>query len=372
MSDTRSDYLQDPERYPLPSKQVISRAAWEIKSNRKLSKDLYEDIALTRSAILKCDQTSKILKGYVQTADMAKKQFVFHSELQLIAFHKANAPGVHIDATGGVIYGGKTNSGGPFYYYSISFQDKSRMKTIILLSSMLSQQHSTFDVATFLTQVRKDYQKVNKCKLEPKYICIDASYAMLNGILESFNLGSTTEYLDRMFTQPESVKIKIKQCKAHEAHSWARKVSKSSYPKEIRRVLNKIFSDMIESSNLNDITNHYKKMIYLLTERETNDNFIDIITDVEGIDIDDIQDGGEESEKVTHRRQTTLRKSTKAGIYFDKLAQEVKRNTTCDDSSIPITNPFHNMVLAEHLLCNITKRTAMVAITFYKGNIDAL
>ena len=320
------------------SKDVLRKASSQLKQAKRFDKDELKDIMIRNDAIIASDKEKNFerkLPGFVQSAEVMKKNYIFHNEDGLKAYSKSSSKNLHVDATGSLI---NKKDGKRFYYYSVVYKDPLSSDSPTPLSGMLTTSHTGYDFGEFLATIQRDYQKVNQARMMPDELVIDCSGAMLQGVLIAFQLGTLPDYLDKSFAEPASVNVKLKLCKSHMIKSFVNKVSTySSIPKKDRKILNVFFARMLESQIVEGVEDNFKGLCNCLLNKSSLEVIQTLgVEDYGQIEGDEpmIYEGLTETEKPNKR----LRDIALAGRHFNEIANSVKAFTSDAEQQKQLTS----------------------------------
>ena len=196
------------------------------------------------------------------TAEMPFRAHLY-SEMQIKRYieycTKEKYSYVHIDATGGVIK--KLREQNQLLLYAILFKDGIDCINTIPLAHALLTDHTVPSIGYFLGKVAYDIHQVKNKPILPSFFVTDFSAAMINSILQAFNVENINNHLNRCWNtvcgkynakELRSLSF-IHLCCCHVIHAMARSLNAARIDKKIRRGILHIFAFILCGNNMKEL-----------------------------------------------------------------------------------------------------------------------
>ncbi len=164
---------------------------------------------------------------------------------------------IHIDATGGVLK--KMNEQNDVYVYGMVFKDGTDANDTIALAHAVLTDHTVPSISYFFGDLANSIIKVKHKLILPSFFIIDFSAALMNSILQAFNVENINTHLKRCWnvlsgkynaTELRSLSF-IHLCCCHVIHAIARSLNATHIDKKIRRGILHIFVFILCDNDIN-------------------------------------------------------------------------------------------------------------------------
>ena len=167
---------------------------------------------------------------------------------------------VHIDATGGVLK--PMQEQGRLYLYAIIFKSGTDCINTIPLAHAVLTEHTVPSIGFFFGNLQHSIRKINQDKpIFPSFFVIDFSAALMNAILQAFNIESINSHLNRCWNvlcrKYNTVQLRsssfIHFCCCHVIHAMARSLNTARIDKKIRRGVLSIFAFILCGNDMEQL-----------------------------------------------------------------------------------------------------------------------
>lgn len=270
--------------------------------------------------------------GYVH--DLAEIPFRTHlySEQQIkryLNYCKAEKYSyLHIDATGGVIH--KMNDQSHPFLYAVIFKDGTDCNDTVTLGHALLTQHRVSSIAFFLSSLVDSISQIAGKVMLPSFVIIDFSPAIMNAVLQAFNIESINAHLNRCWNviqkKYNSQELRslcfIHLCSCHVVHAIARSLTAAHIDKPTRRIVLHIFAFILCSRDIDELYDILGLIIDIFGDPDEKNSTEKIEKMMKlKLNVDD------ESESMLRNRKKIFKKAKKKSDEL-KLVDEYLRSNT--------------------------------------------
>ena len=279
--------------------------------------------------------------GYVQVVGEIPFRTHLFSQLQIeryIAYcTKQKYSFIHIDATGGILK--KLQQQNEAYMYTMVFKDGPDGNDTIALGHAILTDHTVPSISYFFGNLGNSIIKVKRKLILPSFFIIDFSAALMNSILQSFNMENINTHLNRCWNvisgKYNAAELRslsfIHLCCCHVIHAIARSLNATRIDKTIRRGILHIFVFMLCDNDINRLYETLGTVVSIFGdphEKNAQEKFEQMLSLI--LDID------EESAKILSDKKKILKQAKKRNEEL-KIVDEYFR------SSVPIIHqsPFN-------------------------------
>ncbi|CAF1085883.1 unnamed protein product [Brachionus calyciflorus] len=305
---TSNFFLQNDEnisQYACDTNQVqeaITSSAVEVQEKQKIethvkySFDFLTNI-LSVAEALKVNIRGNKMNGYIQQVSIFPSlQLSLFTEKQLEALNKTpmNNRILHFDATGSLVsvpqqYTKNLIASGYKRILNYFLLLKNYNRAIVtdtfktkydsaVVAEYISSQHDVISISTFLSHFKDNYEKCYpNVILKFRLVCIDYSWASIHAVLKSFNNETVIDYAHRIFKLSqdgiiESQKSYLCSCVAHTMKRFCNSIKTIVKTDSLYKYMCYLFSLLVNSLDLNTITNYFKSIAVILLSPDHNDN----------------------------------------------------------------------------------------------------
>jgi hypothetical protein len=198
---------------------------------------------------------------------------------------------LHIDATGSVIK--KLTEQDPVFFYSMVFKDGEDPSNNLPLSGALLSDQSAVSITSYFNCVRSNLALRSKTA-RPSFVVIDFSPALLNGVLNSFNIENIRNHLrrcmntlDRAYDTSQLRNMTfVKLCCSHVMKAFSRSLHKIENSREARHQLMTLFAVLLNCYNVDGAFDLYEQImnIYADPYNEQSSQILSSLLDVSNLE----------------------------------------------------------------------------------------
>ena len=169
---------------------------------------------------------------------------------------------VHIDATGGVLKPLRKQN--DLYLYAAIFKDGTDCINTVPLAHGILTDHSVPSIGFFFANLQRSITQINnRNSIFPSFFVIDFSAALMNAILQAFNIESINAHLNRCWNvlcrKYSTIQLRsssfIHLCCCHVIHAVARSLNVARIDKKIRRGVLSIFAFILCGNDMEQLYN---------------------------------------------------------------------------------------------------------------------
>jgi hypothetical protein len=263
--------------------ETIKKASADYRKTMQIDEDIFTECRMIARVYRTADVTSEnvqgrrtymikkncyqllfsFFKGYIQVKGEMPFRVHLFSEPQIERYirycTKEKYSYVHIDATGGVL---KTMcEQKQSLLYAIIFKDGNDATDTTALAHAVLTDHTVHSISYFFGNVAYNITQVKKKLVLPSFFIIDFSAALMNAILQSFNIENINTHLNRCWNvvcgkyntrQLRSLSF-IHFCCCHVMHAVARSLTDARIDKKIRRGVLYIFASILCGNDIKQL-----------------------------------------------------------------------------------------------------------------------
>ena len=307
------------------TKNALKQISSEVNRAERLHQDILLEIFIARDIYIEDDLGSKVIKGYIQNVSVFPFTCHLYTERQLqILLHSiaAGTSDLYFDATGCVIGKIPFQADKSVFYYSLVLNSQEKGLPGIPVAEMISNSHTTADIANFLHRVQRSLRALKPSVQYPRKIEVDFSWALIHGVLLGLNQETLLAYICKKWRELQKKEVTEKClvhiCAAHMIHSYSRKLGQLTNDKELRQLHLYIFATMQNSSSIEEITDVFKNLCVIsLSTQETNTV--------------------QSSLKTLHGK---IKSKDETDIYFEYCKESIETDDDCADPNKLRSTPF--------------------------------
>ncbi|CAF1504788.1 unnamed protein product [Adineta ricciae] len=241
--------------------ETIKKASADFRKKMKYDENAYAECRIIAISYLDADIIYKKVPGYVQAVGEMPFRIHLFSQLQIERYisycTQQKYSFIHIDATGGILK--KLQQQHDSYMYSIVFKDGTDANDVISLAHAILTDHTVPSIGYFFGHLVNNIIKVKRKLILPSFFVIDFSAALMNSILQAFNVESINTHLNRCWnvlsgkynaTELRSLSF-IHLCCCHVIHAFARSLNAMRIDKTIRQGILHIFVFILCDNDIN-------------------------------------------------------------------------------------------------------------------------
>jgi hypothetical protein len=263
--------------------ETIKKASADYRKTMQIDEDIFTECRMIARVYRTADVTSEnvqgrrtymikkncyqllfsFFKGYIQVKGEMPFRVHLFSEPQIERYirycTKEKYSYVHIDATGGVL---KTMcEQKQSLLYAIIFKDGNDATDTTVLAHAVLTDHTVPSISYFFGNVAYNITQVKSKLVLPSFFIIDFSAALMNAILQSFNVENINTHLNRCWNvvcgkynarQLRSLSF-IHFCCCHVMHAVARSLTDARIDKKIRRGVLYIFASILCGNDIKQL-----------------------------------------------------------------------------------------------------------------------
>ncbi|CAC5394834.1 unnamed protein product [Mytilus coruscus] len=201
MADMPNEAIEHGNFTECLTKKVLQEVLYEIRQKEKFAKEDIADVLLTKNAMSDLDETSKKVKGYIQSVGADPFSIICYTEEQIRLMKSLKKNGslvIYLDATGKVVRKIQNQTKKPFYY-AACVKSPVKGESSMPVAEMVTNDHTSVSIASFALKLRHATSIVFGRPIVPDRVESDFSWPIINASLAAFCGQNIKQYLNSMW-----------------------------------------------------------------------------------------------------------------------------------------------------------------------------
>ena len=179
---------------------ALKKIPWEERRRQDYAEDHIQDLIITDEVLHDFDVESTVAPGYIQHLGVRPLEIILFTDKQIQLFigkYRNGTCWLYVDATGSIIHPTRSEQKRLLYYTAV-IKNPVTGQPPLPVCEMITESHTTASITNFFLRFKTATAQFQR-NPRPQKVEVDFSWALIQGVLLSFNQHDIKAYLDYCF-----------------------------------------------------------------------------------------------------------------------------------------------------------------------------